>query len=118
MFLVDTREFLIVRVWKGYRETHCKFLSHSFGAGGFAVEAEYALLFLRKRNMLEVWRLANGVKVFGRKLRSKEAGTKMISLLKNNLIAGVDFPFFGVQRKTPRAGLEEEEKTHVGPAGN
>ena len=30
VFLVDTRLFSVVRVWKGYRHTHCKFLSHSF----------------------------------------------------------------------------------------
>lgn len=57
ILLFDVEQFIIVRMWKGYRGAQCAWLSDS-RFGGF-----FLCIYIPRRGQLEIWRMPFGAKV-------------------------------------------------------
>ena len=62
VLLIDMQKSLVLRIWKGYRDAQCAWLTHP-AHDGDAVEL-YLVLYGWRRETLEVWKMRYGSRVF------------------------------------------------------
>ncbi|ETW01828.1 hypothetical protein, variant 1 [Aphanomyces invadans] len=55
IFLIDTTSMLVIRLWKGYRDAQCGWMTHNDGL--------YMVFYSARRGLVEVWRARHGPRV-------------------------------------------------------
>ncbi|KAF0695466.1 Aste57867_13709 [Aphanomyces stellatus] len=59
ILLVDTSSMLLIRLWKGYRDAQCGWMTHASGAE----KGLYMVFYSARRGLIEVWRARHGPRV-------------------------------------------------------
>ncbi len=60
VFLIDTQDNMIVRIWKGYRDAQCGWIQYDIKDDLSQVFALFLVIHAPRRGLIEVWRVKSG----------------------------------------------------------